>query len=102
MREKRMLNFNKLALLMLLVLFLGACTPWRVTYLEEAIGKANQDDVTKRLGPPHLERPLTDGSTVWTYQHRSAVVDGTGGKCSQYVLVFDKNQTLQSWNRQSC
>lgn len=101
-REEQMLILKKRFALVLAVLFLEACTPWRVTYLEESVGKASQDDVTKRLGPPHLERSLADGSIVWTYQHRSTVVEGTGGKCTQYVLVFDKSMILHNWTRQGC
>lgn len=101
-KKEQMLILKKRFTLVLAVLFLEACTPWRVTYLEESVGKASQDDVAKRLGPPHLERSLVDGSIVWTYQHRSAVVEGTGGKCIQYVLVFDKSTILHNWTRQGC
>ena len=101
-KGRTMLILKKRFGLVLAVLFLEACTPWRATYLEESVGKASQDDVTKRLGPPHLERSLADGSIVWTYQHRSAVLEGTDGKCAQYVLVFDKSMILHNWTRQGC
>ena len=97
-----MFGLKKRFVLVLAVFLLEACTPWRATYLKESVGKASQDDVTKRLGPPHLEKSLTDGSIVWTYQHRSAVVEGTGGECIQYVLVFDKSMILRDWTRQGC
>jgi len=95
-REEQMLILKKRFALVLAVLSLEACTPWRAIYLEESVGKVSQDDVTKQLGPPHLERSLADGSMVWTYQHRSAVVEGTGGKCTQYGLVFDKSMILHN------
>jgi hypothetical protein len=92
----------------LILLSLVSCTPWRVSYLEEAANRATQDDVTKKLGPPHSTRELDTGESVWTYQYRGSSVSGSGGyvsggsHCREYILTFDQNKILREWRRQNC
>ena len=94
----------------LAVLILAAtvsCAPWRDTYLTDSVNRATQDDVTKRLGPPHFSRELTAGGRVWTYQYRDITSFGDPIRtlrsyCLEYVLIFDKNDILREWRTQDC
>jgi hypothetical protein len=79
---------------------LSSCTPWRVTYLQEAVDHATQDQVAERLGPPHRVQNLNEGGTVWAYQHHDSY-QGTLF-CREYVLTFDINGVLRRWQRQNC
>lgn len=95
---------KRLALVLLLLIMTSCGTPWRVTYLEGAVNQATQDDVAKRLGPPHTTRDLNAGGSVWSYQYRSShVYEGTGGtSCTEYILAFDRDKILREWSRQRC
>ncbi|MBI2880822.1 MAG: hypothetical protein HYY21_04490 [Candidatus Tectomicrobia bacterium] len=92
----------------ILILALVSCTPWRDTYLTEGVNRATQDDVTKRLGPPHFQRELTGGGTVWTYQQQHVSFFETGTRttgqsyCLEYVLIFDRERVLREWRTQDC
>lgn len=85
---------------LMLILLLVACTPWRSEYLAGAVNTASQDDVVKRMGPPHSTHKLESGETVWGYRS-AGVMDGQS-YCSEYVLTFDTKRTLRSWNKQRC
>jgi hypothetical protein len=100
----------------LLALFATACGPWQRTYLKEAAGSATQAEVAERLGPPHTRWDLTTGETLWTYQYGvpkasdwggitivgPALTFGKGSPCTEYVLLFDRQQILRAWMRQDC
>ena len=83
---------------------LSGCTPWRVEYLEEVTGRATQDEITLKLGPPMAERTLSTSETVWLYRYSGASVDQYGGGtwCREYILKFDTQKILKEWNRQKC
>jgi len=85
------------------MMLLTACA-WRATYLSEVVNSATQDNVAKKLGPPHATHKLDNGETVWQYRHyRSSYVEGTGGsRCREYILTFDPQRILRSWTRQRC
>lgn len=77
---------------------------WRAEYLREAMGRANQDAVIMKLGPPMGERMLSNGDAVWVYRYTGASVGQSGGGtwCQEYVLRFDPQKILREWNRQNC
>lgn len=85
-------------------LLLFSCTPWRSDYLDEVKGRANQDAVTMKLGPPMGERVLSNGDAVWIYRYNGADAGPSGGStwCREYVLIFDSSRILRDWNRQKC
>lgn len=76
---------------------LTACTPWRITYLREAVNQATQDEITTRLGPPQAAKELTNGETVWRYESYQGDL-----LCLEYILRFDQAKILRQWTRQSC
>jgi len=86
------------------IFLLSCCTPWRVEYLEEVTGRATQDEVAFKLGPPVSERTLSSGEIVWLYRYTGAVVGQAGGNtwCREYVLKFDAQKILRQWNYQKC
>ena len=92
-----------LAFLFLSVLGLVSCN-WRSSYLEEATGRANQDAVTMKLGPPMGERTLSNGDAVWIYRYSGANMGESGGStwCREYLLRFDSQKILREWNKQKC
>jgi hypothetical protein len=91
-----------LVMIFLLVLFLFSCAPWRVQYLRGVVDKATQDEITKRLGPPHSTRELASGEIVWSYQYiRIRAVVNTV-VCKEYILTFDQDRILREWIRQKC
>ena len=87
-----------------LSLIFVSCTPWRATYLKQGVNEANQNDITKKLGPPHLIRELDSGEEVWFYQYQPNFMSGDfdGTVCREYILTFDKNKILRNWVRQEC
>ncbi len=97
-------SLAKVLILLLTVATLASCTPWRVEYLEDAKGRATQDDVTMKFGPPMGERRLSTGDAVWIYRYTGADVGQSGGStwCREYVLRFDPQRILREWNRQKC
>jgi hypothetical protein len=101
--------------LALLVLVLSACA-WQRSYLQGAVDRATQAEVAERLGPPHAAWTLTTGETLWTYQYGvprasewggvtivgPGLTFGSGSACTEYVLLFDRQQMLRAWLRQAC
>jgi hypothetical protein len=86
----------------LLLLALGSCTPspWRLSYLRQAVNHATQDEVAQTLGAPARTQELTTGGTVWTYQYRGK---GQGAKaCVEYIVTFDEEKILREATRQDC
>lgn len=98
------MKWGYLTIILIICFSFTSCTPWRVDYLIQAINQATQDDITKRLGPPHFTRMLDSGEEVWTYQYSGVVVGQTGGSsyCKEYILTFDKDKILRNWLRQNC
>mgnify|MGYP003417069835 CR=1 FL=1 len=94
----------KYGLVFLSSLVLASCTPWRAEFLEDVKGKANQDAVVMRLGPPTSEKVLSTGDAVWIYRYTGAAVGQSGGGtwCKEYLLKFDSQKVLRDWNRQNC
>jgi len=86
--------------IILIMLILTACASWPDGYLKTATNHANQDEVAKYLGPPHLTRELSTGEAVWLYGF--TYPSGSIG-CTTYVLTFDRESVLRSWQWQpSC
>jgi hypothetical protein len=82
--------------LVLIALTVTSCAGWRETYLETGLNQATQDSVVKEFGPPHLSRELTTGESVWSYGFN----DGVG--CTVYILTFDRDKVLRTWQWQRC
>lgn len=97
---------NKLLVALIATLLLGlvGCTPGRDAYLEDVSGKATQDEVVTRLGPPTKERTLSTGETVWAYRYSGVEMGAGMGEswCHEYILTFSKQGVLKQWNRQRC
>lgn len=92
-------------LLVAAALLFSGCTSWRAEYLEEVTGRATQDEITLKLGPPMSERSLSGGESVWLYHYTGAPVGLYGGgtkECWAYVLKFDIQKILRQWNSQKC
>jgi hypothetical protein len=80
-----------------IALSLTACTPGRMAYLREAVDRASQDEIARKLGPPQAARELTTGGTVWRYESYQGDL-----LCLEYILQFDQGGILRQWTRQSC
>jgi hypothetical protein len=91
-------------IIVIVILLSAGCTPWRAEYLEDVTGRATQDEITMKLGPPMAERNLSSGETVWLYRYTGANANQYGGStwCGEYVLKFDIDKILRQWNRQKC
>ena len=87
-------------ILIIVVLTVTACTPWRKAYLESVKGQATQDEITQKLGPPRITRTLDSGGQVWLYRYEG--VDQYGSDCTEYILTFDTSKILRSHVRQGC
>lgn len=95
---------------MLGVMLFGAvsCTPWEVTYLENAVNRANQEEVAQRFGSPHSTTASSASESEWIYRYRGGPIGPMGGfdtgdaSCREYVLTFDQQGTLRNWKRRQC
>jgi hypothetical protein len=108
----------------LLALALTSCTP-QTSFLRAAADHDSQAVVAQHLGPPDEVWPLADGETLWSYRadqrlwaywRDGGAVGSTGGltiegpgltllpggRCTEYVLRFDREQILRAWTRQPC
>lgn len=90
--------------IVLAIFLFSSCTPWRVEYLEEVNGRATQDEIALKLGPPMSERTLGTSETVWLYRYTGAETNQHRGStwCREYILRFDNQKILRQWNRQTC
>lgn len=85
-----------------------ACTPWEVTYLENAVNRASQAEVAERFGSPHSTTGSNASESEWIYRHRGSSIGPMGGfdtgdaSCREYALTFDQQGTLRSWKRRRC
>lgn len=77
--------------------------PAQVTYLRTAQGRATQEEVRQRLGPPYLVRSLGAGRSVWVYEfldHEYGDRNRQSGIwCEEYRLTFDQQTILRQWTR---
>jgi hypothetical protein len=108
----------------LLALALTSCTT-QTGFLRAAANHDSQAVVAQHLGPPDEVWPLADGETLWSYRADQRLwaywgngwaggsaggltVEGPrltllpGGRCTEYVLRFDREQILRAWTRQPC
>ena len=98
--------------ILLIWVFVSGCgllLPWRNTYLKEGTGKLTSDDVMQRMGPPHSQGELSDGSIVWSYRYSSSSIQTNqmgqvygDSSCIEYLITFDKARVLKSHKRQGC
>ena len=86
-----------------------ACAPAgpNPSKLDHWVGVSTRESVREELGTPSLIMPRADGGTEWTYQYasRAVVHDATrpaNQSCWEYVLVFDDEGILRTWERQRC
>jgi hypothetical protein len=109
----------------LLVLILMSCASPQARLLRVATNHETQAVVAEHLGQPDEVWPLADGEMLWSYRadqrlwaywHKGRVSGSTGGitvegpgltvlpsgRCTEYVLRFDREQILRAWNRQPC
>ena len=75
-------------------------TPPKQLYLEDATGKATQEEVVQKWGQPLEQRKLSSGESVWVYRE---TLHGAYGheECQAYELIFN-DQILKRWNEAHC
>ena len=81
--------------------------PKETIYLHEARGRATQEDVRAKLGPPLMTATSKRGEPVWVYNvyfedtsnQNSWGAPGTW--CDEYVLTFDKKGILSGYTHKS-
>ncbi|MGZ8383818.1 MAG: hypothetical protein ACXWWE_07405 [Nitrospira sp.] len=76
-------------------------------YFQDGVNDATQAMVAKRHGKPHKIDPAANGGETWTYFERGSGTAGfsgqvRGGGCQAYVLTFDKQAILRTWQQQPC
>jgi hypothetical protein len=76
-------------------------------YLKSAQGRATQQEVRDRLGPPLWIVPGNAGDMTWVYQITQRekggnnILDIVGYWCDEYVLTFDQSGVLRHWENKS-
>ena len=94
--------------LFLILVILVSCTPWRMKYLTEGVNQLTMDDVAKTLGPPDSSLTLDDWGVIWKYRYTSSSVRGSqygvsgSTKCTEYILMFNKEKVPRQTRRQRC
>ncbi len=88
---------SRLAISLILPVLLSACAAWRVEPFEETIQHAKQDEIIAAFGYPERIRRLDNGDTVWEYDFI-----GKGSRCARYLVVFDQEKNMRSWERRDC
>lgn len=81
-------------LAVLLIGSLAGCGGWRSGYLNDQIGRASQHDIARDLGKPRHKIPESHGTSLWIY-HDCPLYQA----CYVWVLTFDENKVLQTWER---
>jgi hypothetical protein len=86
-----------------------ACAPTgpNPSTLNRWVGVSTRESVRQELGAPTQTLPRADGGAEWTYRYssRAVVHDATrpaNQSCWEYVLVFDDEGILRTWERQRC
>lgn len=69
----------------------------RVDEFETSIGRATQDELTRRFGYPQRLKRLPSGTEVWDYEFLSG-----GSRCVGYRVYFDGEQRSQRWDPIPC
>ncbi|MGH7250347.1 MAG: hypothetical protein ACREIK_00655 [Nitrospiraceae bacterium] len=77
----------------------------QATYLRGAQGRATQEEVRERFGPPALINAAQAGESTWVYQIRQeqsgSRMTAPGMWCDEYMLSFDSQGVLQRWAHRS-
>ena len=75
------------------------------TYLRGAQGRATQEEVRERFGPPALIKAAPAGESTWVYQIRQeqsgSRMTAPGMWCDEYVLTFDGQGILRRWTHET-
>jgi hypothetical protein len=95
------------AFIVLVLLLLTACgpaPPLRSEYLSNVEGKATQDEIVQRFGPPHRTKALENGGSAWTYRFERIYYTwgGAARRCTQYTLTFNADKVLTDWDDEEC
>ncbi len=88
------------------LLILSACSGGG-KYFHDAVDEATQEMVGKRYGSPHKVLASAHGGEVWTYFERGSGTASFSGQvrgevCRAYLLTFDKETILRSWEQRTC
>jgi hypothetical protein len=78
-------------------------------YFRTVKNHATQSDVRQQLGRPADTMLDEKGQTIWVYQSRKRVQQGTNNawttleawQCDSYSLTFDEHQILRDWTHTS-
>ena len=76
-------------------------------YFQDGVNNATKAMVAKRHGKPHKIDTAVNGEETWTYFERGSGTAGfsgqvRGGGCQAYVLTFDQEAILRTWQQQPC
>ena len=83
----------------------GAASQSDGEYLNNAVGKASEDEIASTLGSPSEKQELGNGGHVWIYRYKyqkTRLIFGHRSMCTQHVLAFDASKTLQKWSDNRC
>lgn len=81
-----------------LTVFIIGCTSTRDQYLDEARGRATQDEIVKKWGQPMEDRPLDTGDSMWLYRFKRYSTVQRTTICDVFELRFDRQRVLQHWD----
>ena len=83
-----------------------SCAQRRAQYLEEALNRVTQTEVTQRFGQPSDTHSLADGTNLWVYQIRGETAPPPQGDgepyCEEYRLTFSEDTFLRQWEEHRC
>lgn len=84
-----------------------ACAEFETGYFQSRVNEATEQIVVKRYGLPHKIEQREGHQTIWTYFDRGSATSGYVGTarssfCLAYVLTFDRQEILRSWQQQEC
>lgn len=100
------------ALSLVMALGVMACSLFlskETRYLMSAKNGATQADVKQHLGEPVQTKVETNGHSIWVYETRTHVQEGTNNawttfdswRCDLYTLIFDESHILRDWSHAS-
>ena len=84
-------------LVCLTILVIG-CAYYRDQYLDEARGRATQEEIMQNWGPPMEERSLDTGELMWLYRFKRYSSVQRTTICDVFELRFDRQRVLQQWD----